>query len=281
MDEINSILICLFLLFTHSCSKDVFIPKPKTDNKKYLHLSHTRTDVNPEVDSTVKKMNLKKYHMLLLGGDLAENSSINQESLESLDSTFNLKNIRTLWAIGNHDDTDIGLIESYTGRSSYNTYQKNNICFVVLNTELNQTSIINDQLDFFNRVTDTLSNSSHLIIIHHKLLWMYNHPELEPIANDVSNGNIGNCGFCLHPNNFYDNIYPKLLEVNNKGIEVICIGGDIGKKTNQFEFTTKEGIHFLASGIDANKDENQALLLEHDMKNDLLFWEFVLLDTLE
>ena len=58
---------------------------------------------------------------------------------------------------------------------------------------------------------------------------------------------------CINPNNFYEDVYPLLVKVRHRGIEVICIGGDIGAKANEFEYITSDTIYFLASGISYQK----------------------------
>lgn len=95
---------------------------------------------------------------------------------------------------------------------------------------------------FFDNVVDTLNKSSHLIILHHKLIWMYNHPDLEAQISIVSNGGLGDCSYCINPNYFYQNIYHQLVEVKQRGIEVLCITGDIGMKTKEFEYKQEKAL---------------------------------------
>ena len=65
-----------------------------------------------------------------------------------------------------------------------------------------------------------------------------------------------------------------------RGIEVFCIGGDIGIKTNEFDHLTSDGIQFLASGLSIEADENKALLFHHDILNRQLTWEYKLITDL-
>ena len=96
----------------------------------------------------------------------------------------------------------------------------------------------------------------------------------------ISNGEFGTCSFCLNPNNFTGEIYPRLIELERRGIDVICIGGDIGKKVKRFEYITSEGIQFLASGIQFDDKENDILVFCHDVEKHELNWEFVNIETL-
>ena len=90
------------------------------------------------------------------------------------------------------------------------------------------SNIVNHQKDFLFEVLDTIQQSEHLIILHHKLIWMYGHDVLESQISSVSNADLGNCFNCINPNNFYSDIYPKLVDIKIEGIQVYCIGGDIG-----------------------------------------------------
>ena len=133
----------------------------------------------------------------------------------------------------------------------------------------------------FDEVTDTLNNSSYLIVLQHKLVWMYNNDSLEKLMETVPNAPLGDHSYSINPNNFYTAVYPKLLEIKQKGIEVLCIAGDIGLKTNKFEYISPEGIYFLASGIHSGYDGNKALLFTHDITNQKLSWKYVLVSDLE
>ncbi len=109
---------------------------------------------------------------------------------------------------------------------------------------------------------------------------MYDNKYLEPRISSISNDRPGNCYYCLNENNFNTEIYPKLTDIKQRGTEVICIGSDIGLHVNEFEYLTNEGIHFLASGINAGNEDNKALLFNHDITNKSLTWEFRLISSL-
>jgi hypothetical protein len=109
---------------------------------------------------------------------------------------------------------------------------------------------------------------------------MYGNDQLQPLIPYVSNGEFGDCFYCINPNNFYSEIYPKLQEVEERGIEIVCIAGDIGFRTDQFEYLTPEGIQFLASGIESGNPGNKALLFHHDQAWKELSWQYVLLTDL-
>jgi hypothetical protein len=279
------LLLALLTLFAGSaCEREVIVP-PRVDDVTpqivdpsigtyYLHLSHTRGVVNPEMAAFVRSIKFSDYSMLWLGGDLSWNTSVDDATMQHLDSIFQFRSPNTLWALGNHDYNNVQRIETFTGRPNYFTYSKNGITVLVLDTQDSYSSIVGAQKQLFDNVIDTLSASTHLVILHHKLIWMPQNPILEPLIPTTSNIGVANCFDCLNVNNFYTDIYPKLVAVKARGIEVICIGGDIGFNASEFDYETPEGIHFLASGISYGNPQNKALLFRHDLKHHTLTWSF-------
>ena len=257
------------ILMISSCAKDKTLTV-----KNYIHISHTQTQNDPVVDDAVNAINFSDYDMTWLGGDLGEFTSQSTLTMDALDNIFHFSSPSTLWSLGNHDYTNPALVSTYTNRPTYYTLHSDGITFLVLDTQISDCSFLGPQLTLIENVTDTLSASSHLIVLHHKLIWMPDHPDLQTQIPDVSNGDIGTCEWCLFSNNFYSDIYPRLVNVKNKGIEVLCIGGDIGLKTNEFEFLTDDGIHFLASGLNSQSTGDKTLVFEHVVENRTLLWKY-------
>lgn len=268
------ILITLVIVII-SCKKDKDMYEMLGYNTKYLHLSHIRTYDGSDLDPVVTSIDYKQFDMLWLGGDLSVETTKNETVMQHLDNVFSLGQPNTLWALGNHDYPDLVNLENYTNRPAYYAYAKNDITFVVLDTQENQCNITGNQKNFLFEVLDTINESSHLIILHHKLFWMPGNTYLESKIPTVSNGKLGDCAYCLSPNNFYMDIYPKLIEIQNNGTEVLCVGGDIGSKVKKFDFLTPEGIQFLASGIKSGDENNLALLFRHNREEKKLIWEFL------
>jgi len=250
------------------------------DKVEIAFISHTRLNDNSGIIEKVSQSDLKKYDMLLLGGDMANLSSENDSILQKLETIFNLSNTNTLWALGNHDYTNPKLIEKYTKRPTYYSHYQNKTSFLVFDTQLDSSKIINQQLELFNQVVDTLKESKNLIILTHQLIWMRDHKELDEQINQISNGYKGDCNYCIQENNFYKDIYPKLVALKNKGINIYCLAGDIGFNTNKFEYITTEGIHFYATGMNFNQNENYFLKITQSLKNNDLKFEFISVDSL-
>jgi len=182
--------------------------------------------------------------------------------------------------LGNHDHSNLELLTEFTGKPTFYTYTKNEVTYLVLYTDLNASNITNTQLDLVTQVCDTISTSKSLVVLSHKLFWMPGHPVLEPMIDTIANAKLDFCGWCTQPNNFYEVVYPKLIQVKNRGIQVLCIAGDIGSYVQEFEYKTKEGIYFLASGMSYKAKNNKGLLLYFNEDSTALDWHFELLQNL-
>lgn len=280
------IVSAFFLLAFASCDPaEIRDPEPEPtgplrDSLQFLHLAHNRMNSNGIFNKTLTEVDFSSYDVLLLGGDLATNTSINSRPLDSLDVIFDLANENTLWALGNHDYDDLDLVEEYTGRPAFYTYTKEKVTFLVLDTQDSMSNFVGEQLEMIKRVVDTLDYSTHLVLLHHKLIWMYGNADLESEIPAVSNGQAGECFWCINPNNFYTAVYPLLLDVEERGKEVLCIGGDLGFYSKTFEYQTPEGIDFLGSGMELEDEDNPVLLLKYDFASSQLDWFFQLLRDL-
>ena len=278
MKNLFIIISSIFFLFScHEDDKEISVDAVVV---QYLSIAHTRENTNPFMDSSAEQIDYSKYDMLWLGGDLAYLTSVDDVTMSHLDSILNFESSTTLWALGNHDYSNLERIQNYTNKPPYYSTNRNGITFLVLDTQDSLSNIVGMQKELVEDVLDTIQNSSYLVVLHHKLIWMYGNPDLETQMSTIPNGDFGNYFHCINPNNFYDDIYPKLVDVTKRGIEVICIAGDIGGKAKQFEYITDDGIYFLASGIDAGKKGNLALVFNHDVSNKKLEWEFVSIENL-
>lgn len=248
--------------------------------KKYACISHTRLSDNTGIDSIVASADLSKYELLLLGGDMANLSSYNDSIINYLDDVFDVSSSKTLWALGNHDYTDIDLLKQYTKKETYYAYCQDKTVFIVLDTQKDSSKIINEQLEFFNSVMDTISDSENIVLLTHKLIWMRGNPVIENQINTVSNGEFGDCSYCIQSNNFYSDIYPRLVGFEKSKGQVYCVAGDIGFNAKTYEHKTKEGIQFLATGVKANSEDSFFILLSNDIENHKMSFEFIELEEL-
>lgn len=276
--------ILLLALIINSCTNDPEIIEPVVIDPtdfSYLFLSHTRQDDDKpnKLDQRVEKLHFSNYDMLLLGGDLTIETSKDTSTIEYIDQYLSIGNNTTLWALGNHDYDNINLIKHFTQRNNYYSYSKSKITFLVLDTQDSLSNFVGEQMELIKKVTDTLSESTHLILLMHKLVWIYGNPELTDYEKDANAG-IGTKFYEINPNNFYENVYPLLLDVLKRDIEVICISGDLGKNTKSLNYVTEQGIEFLACGLYDNDEEDVVLILEHDIEKSQIKWHFQKINTL-
>lgn len=267
-------------LFALSCAGEHF----DKDKATYLHIAHTRSysEAVDQLMPAVEALDYSRFDILMLGGDLVYESTGKRETLLHLDTVFDLSNPHTLWTLGNHDYHDHPeWIPEITGRPNAFAFQKYGITYLVLDSQEDNCNISGRQKKLLEETLEALKpGTTHLIVLHHKLLWMMDNGALQGRADAVTNGGTGGCFHCIPPNNFYAEVYPRLLKVQKKGIQVICIAGDIGVKVHEFEYQSPEGIYFLASGLKDGGADNRVLLFEHDIKNRKLSWKFEKLPNL-
>lgn len=249
---------------------------------QYVHIAHTRTNTNTKIDTAVLGIDFNSYDMVLLGGDMELSTSSHIKNTSYIDSIFGVSKPTTLWSYGNHDDfSNLQLLQKTTNKKPYYAYYQYGITFLVLHTQDTEPLFSGAQLSLINHVLDTIQKSSHLVLLHHKLLWLRDSPDHEFPKSRIANGYIDKtCYSCVNPNNFYTAIYPKLVDIKQRGVEVICLAGDIGRYVQEFEYQTKDGIDFLASGIEYNTSGNKVLMFKHSPKKRSLSWEFISIESL-
>ena len=81
-----------------------------------------------------------------------------------------------------------------------------------------------------------------------------------------------------------------LLEVLSRGIEVLCLIGDIGANGKLINLPSDDGVFFLGCGLDnsrytdpdelVQKPKDLLLIFEHDLEERQLSWSFQDLDSL-
>ena len=86
------------------------------------------------MDSVVERVDFSKFDMLWLGGDLTKHTSQDDYTMSYVDSIFDIGNINTLWALGNHDYSDLNRIQNYTKRPPFYSFFKDGLTIIVLDT---------------------------------------------------------------------------------------------------------------------------------------------------
>ncbi len=271
---ISNLLALVLLISFFGCD----LSKKSSPIKNYIHVAHTRIfdTVNQVIDPRMEKIDYGQFDMVLLGGDLCEETSKEYSTLEYLDSIFNLKSSSTLWALGNHDNAHLDYVEKATGKPHFYSMHQNGITFLVLYTQEKEDwicTITGKQLELIKNVTDTIQNSSHLVIMTHKLIWIKDHPNMREHQGvkyyDWS------CNYAITKNGWQEEITPMLQKVEARGIEVIALAGDIGNYVSEFEVHSDDGIDYLASGTNPEKKGIKFLHFKHNTKTKELTWRFV------
>lgn len=257
------------------------------------------------IDPRLEKLDLEKFDEVWLGGDVCSKTSASESTLRYLDSIFDFKSGKTHWAIGNHDvlDGNAELITKWTGRPLFYVEHSDGITVVVLNTLLfyypqgnpsaTDCKLIEEQFEMLRQLADTLANSSHLIVLHHHCLLTNSLSEHAFAMDTIFNLYLPEQQVsCKYKGTFQDKIYPLLNQIQQKGIQVIMIGGDFGMRQKSFQHRTSDGIWFLGSGINnsvspefapeyvTNFDPDKILTLHYQPAYQQLTWKFLDLDSL-
>jgi len=268
-------LVCtIAIVLCSQCQKSIADP----NIKNYIHVAHTRIfdTVNQVIDPRMEKINYGQFDMILLGGDICEETSKEKSTLDYLERIFDLDAPTTLWALGNHDNANLKLVEQATKRPKSFTTHQNGITFVILYTQEEvdwKCTITGEQLSMLQQVADTIQESSHLIIMTHKLIWIKDHPDMKAHQGDKAYN--WSCNYMITRNGWQTEIVPLLQKVEKRGIEVIALAGDIGNNVSAFAVHAEDGIDYLASGTNPVKEGIQFLHFRHNLEKKELKWRFV------
>lgn len=245
-------------------------------NLKFIFIPHPRSN-NNSVIPAIENIDFTQYDLKMLGGDLTWSASEDTATMAYCDSIFDLSNPNTLWSLGNHDvQHDRDLIKYFTGRESYYTYYRDDITFLVLDTELDangfsSTFIKGNQLQMVKNVCDTIVESSFLILLHHRFMWMINNDYFSTRLTD----SIAASSRSLDTTNFYADIYPLLQKVKNRGIPVHVFGGD--RSSINIVYSPEDSITFYAARLkeDLADNINNVIILNYSQQNKEIITDFV------
>jgi hypothetical protein len=279
---------------------------PQDNARKYIFLGHPYDWQDwYGIDPRLEQLDLLAYDQVWLGGDVCSRTTFQASTLDYLDSIFDLSSDRLQWTLGNHDIKygNIHFITNKTKRPTFYTRTFDGICLLVLNTNLfrffparqlnGDCDERREQLQLIEAVTDTVSESSHLVILHHHAIMSDLRRDSTGQIPDVFNTNYpevqASCDSAFYLTEF---LYPRLQEVKKRGVEVVLVGGDLGMRSKSCEFRTPEDIVLLGSGINNSLEfetapdyvtsfgKDSILIFHRDVKEQTLKWEFVELNGL-
>jgi hypothetical protein len=296
----------LLILFVCFAALGLACLLPETE-RTYLFLGHPYDWRRPDrLDPRLELIDFQGFDGIWLGGDVCSQTTAQAATLTYLDSLINLKNPATFWAVGNHDlmygHSD--RIRAATGRPLFYTYWLEGVCVLVLNTQLmwhnpwkqpvEACEEREAQLTMIQQLCDSLQAASHLLVLHHHGL--FNELKVNEKGDTMRLFNVNaipvRTGCPPQEVNVTDRVYPWLVSVQNRGIQVICVGGDFGMNAKTFAHRTPAGIWLLGSGINNSLDKDyvpdyvtnlqpdSVLIFTHQPHSRMLNWSFVRLRDL-
>ena len=255
------------------------------------------------LDPRLERLDFSQYEQVWLGGDVCSRTTEKPETLNYLDSILDFSNEHVQWTLGNHDVMygNTEWITQKTGKPTFYTSSlTGGITLMVLNTNLfwfwpsepppEDCADKVAQMEMILSVLDTIEQSSQLVILHHHSLLKDHKPDSLQEVFNIDPGSVAMS--CKYEDQFSRLIYPKLVTVQQRGVQVLMVGGDLGMRIKQFEYQTPDNIWMLGSGINnslirenapeyvTNFAPDQVLIFHYQEKKRRLSWEFVLLNDL-
>ena len=192
---------------------------------------------------------------------------------------------------------DLQLITEQTERNDFYLSYEAGICIAVLNTNLfwhqswappqENCERKLAQMEWLYELTDTIQEASHLILLHHHSL--FNELKMNRSGELIDPGNVSGYPIrstCDSLSDLTNELYPRLVDVQRRGISVITVGGDYGMLSKCFAYTTDDGIELLGSGVNNSLDmayppdyvqnfnPDSLLIFKHWPDEGRLEWEF-------
>ena len=292
------LLICTAVFALPGCEKDA--------SQRILFLGHPYNwRAGDRVDPRIEALDFSAFDQIWLGGDICGQTTKSPATLDYLDTLFHLHSNQTHWAWGNHDVLfgNTENIRAHTGKADYYVSWQNGYCLLVLNTNLfwyypspppqQDCEAKAAQIALFKAVTDTIQQASHLVILHHHALFNEYKRNTPGNPADAFNGTtIPIHATCDTASDLTKTVYPWLTAVQQRGVQVVLVGGDFGMRAKTFAQQTPEGIWMLGSGINNSLEArfvpdyvtsfapDQVLILNYNRSKKTLNWAFEPLNSL-
>ena len=253
---------------------------------RYIFIGHCYQPytAGDKVDYRLEELDFSGFNGVWLGGDVCSEAMLNYSTVQYIDSLFDLGNPDTHWSLGNHDarNGNWEWYEEFTGQKTYYASSNYGITRIVMNSNIVPTNceMLDDQYDIISEVCDTISKSTHLILLMHHGLWRDIPGLPNPGTYAQSDLVYWNANCDSVNTQFADVIYPKLLEVKQRGIDVSCILGDMGSTYKKFDMFSIDSVRFMGCGLYHNEPEDNVLFIEQEIDNGPLLFRFHNLDSL-
>ncbi len=283
------ILFGLLFLLASACQE-----QPPRKQFQYLFAGHTYDwGRHGYMDPQFEKLDFSLVDGVWHGGDIISETTLELGFVKYVDRIIDLENPLTHIALGNHDARNGKRILNEFRNLDYSYYSStaNGLCFLILDTTLSPAECdhLDRQWQLIENVVDTISQSSHLIVLMHDGVW--NRVPGLPDPDVYANGSQAYWNTnCQDAEQYFSNsMYPKFVEVEKRGVEVVCLMGDAGWKKGM-AFESSDGIDFIASGINntyKSKDKSygtkkdRVVVFSHRPDDRKLDWEFVEIDDVD
>ncbi|MCB2206871.1 MAG: hypothetical protein KQH67_01135 [Bacteroidetes bacterium] len=253
---------------------------------QYIFIGHCYQINTPgdKVDYRLEAFDFSDFAGVWLGGDVCSEAMLNYSTVAYIDSLFNLGNAETHWSLGNHDARNMNWewYEEFTGRETYYSFHSNGTTRIVMNSNLLSTNceMLNEQFEIIQEVCDTIAESMDLVLLMHHGLWRDIPGLPNPGVYAQSDLRYWNANCDSVNTQFVDVIYPRLIEVKQRGVNVTCILGDMGASFKKFDVFSDDSVRFMGCGLYHNEPEDNVLFIEKPFFNEPLRFTFHNLDSL-
>lgn len=193
------------------------------------------------------RINNEEVEFIVSLGDLFLDS---RNDISNYETSFFSKLKHPLYnVVGNHDVSGNEYFKNYSispDRKLYFAFKFKNEKYIFLDTEVNDGSIKDEQLEFLKQELDETSVVKRIFIFSHRLPWAEDHPLFKNLFTDNTRSST--------PGNFSQEILPLVEKISNS-IPVFLVGGSMGNTPAPFFFHKENNITYIATAIrDTPKD---------------------------
>ena len=262
------------------------------EGSKYLFIGHAynRAAMDNTIDPRLTKIDFNQYDGIWWGGDVTVSPNLKSSQLTYLAEVARMDDPNTLWAYGNHEYNPqaADLAAEKLGKARFTFWQKDKLGVFVFNSAFARADCENknDQLNAFREVVANSTELSQFVFLSHHVIWSDIVPDAEvrEVANSIRPGQLLGCSF---ETTFEDVIQPRLHNMVEQGIQVVCLAGDAGIRTKKNAAWKDEmGVEYVLCGIGDSKEHPSASSFESDelitisSSQSGISWELNSLDSL-
>ncbi|MBL4705516.1 MAG: hypothetical protein JKY54_13415 [Flavobacteriales bacterium] len=258
---------CILLITVNGFSKELsFKPFKSSDTTHYSFMvgghfyggndNNTGLPINT-VLANIDLFNHSTNHFTICLGDLYKDRDANVSLY--VKSFFNKLQVPFINAVGNHD---IGALIGTKADPQFLSFTYGNDIHVILNTELNDGSIIGEQLEMFKKACE--AEVDNIFIYSHRPIWAEESSDYDGVFKDNTVSKFGV--------NYTSEIAPiihKVTETTNLYWMSGSLGGDAPAS---FFYEKQNNLHFIQTAVRGLKRD---AMLKFDVKNSQVVFETI------